>query len=83
MIASVGMEIAFADPIGLVHQRSFYKEGTKMVWMTRLWRDEAGQDLAEYALLIALIALVVIGAVTLLGTQIQTVFNNIANALNP
>jgi pilus assembly protein Flp/PilA len=49
----------------------------------RLWRNEEGQDLAEYALLIALIALVVIAAVTLLGTQIQTVFNNIANALNP
>jgi len=51
--------------------------------MTRLWRSEEGQDLAEYALLIALIALVVIGAVTLLGTQIQAVFNMIANALNP
>jgi pilus assembly protein Flp/PilA len=50
---------------------------------TRLWTNEEGQDLAEYALLIALIALVVIAAVTLLGTQIQTVFNNIANALNP
>jgi pilus assembly protein Flp/PilA len=50
---------------------------------TRLWKNEEGQDLAEYALLIALIALVVIAAVTLLGTQIQTVFNNIANALNP
>jgi pilus assembly protein Flp/PilA len=54
-----------------------------MALFTRLWRNEEGQDLAEYALLIALIALVVIGAVTLLGTQIQTVFNNIANALNP
>lgn len=50
---------------------------------TRLWRNEEGQDLAEYALLIALIALVVIAAVTLLGVQIQTVFNNIATALNP
>ncbi len=51
--------------------------------LCRLWTNEEGQDLAEYALLIALIALVVIAAVTLLGTQIQTVFNNIANALNP
>ena len=50
---------------------------------TRFWKNEEGQDLTEYALLIALIALVVIAAVTLLGTQIQTVFNNIANALNP
>ena len=46
------------------------------------WSDESGQDLAEYALLIALIALVVIAAVTLLGTNIKTVFTNIANALN-
>lgn len=53
------------------------------VLLTRLWRNEDGQDLAEYALLVALIALVVIGAVTLLGTNIRTVFNNIANALNP
>jgi pilus assembly protein Flp/PilA len=48
---------------------------------TRFWADDSGQDLAEYALLIALIALVVIGAVTLLGTQINTVFTNITNAL--
>ncbi|CAN5270325.1 hypothetical protein BH18GEM1_BH18GEM1_04730 [soil metagenome] len=45
------------------------------------WSDESGQDLAEYALLIALIALIVIGAVTLLGNNINTVFTNIANAL--
>ena len=78
------MEIACAGCNGLVHQIRFLeKEGLMTAWMTRLWSDEAGQDLAEYALLIALIALVVIGAVTLLGTQIQTVFNNIANALNP
>lgn len=51
--------------------------------LSLLWTNEEGQDLAEYALLIALIALVVIAAVTLLGTRIQTVFTNIANALNP
>ncbi len=44
-------------------------------------RDE-GQDLLEYALLIALIAIVCIGAITLAGTNVQTVFNNIANAIN-
>jgi pilus assembly protein Flp/PilA len=49
---------------------------------TRFWSDDSGQDLAEYALLVALIALVVIGAVTLLGTNISTVFNTIAGKLN-
>jgi pilus assembly protein Flp/PilA len=43
--------------------------------------DESGQDLAEYALLIGLIALVVIGAVTLLGTQLVAAYNNIAGTL--
>ena len=41
-------------------------------------RDERGQDLAEYALLIGLIALIVILAVTLLGNEISQVFSAIA-----
>jgi len=44
-------------------------------------RDEEGQDLLEYALLVALIALVVIGAVTAAGLKVNTIFNNIATAL--
>ena len=44
-------------------------------------KGEKGQDLAEYALLIGLIALIVILAVTLLGTQISTIFVNITTAL--
>jgi pilus assembly protein Flp/PilA len=46
-----------------------------------LIRKEEGQDLAEYALLISLIALVAIAGVTLLGTQIAAVFTAIAGAL--
>ena len=36
--------------------------------------DESGQDLLEYALLVALIALVAVGAVTSVGTTINSVF---------
>ena len=36
--------------------------------------DESGQDLLEYALLVALIALVAVGAVTAVGTTINNVF---------
>ncbi|HET6342192.1 MAG TPA: Flp family type IVb pilin [Gemmatimonadota bacterium] len=53
--------------------------------MFRLWRsfwsDESGQDLVEYAMLLALIALIVIGAVTLLGQNIKTTFDTIAAAI--
>lgn len=40
-------------------------------------RDDSGQDLAEYALLVALIAMVVLAAVTLLSESIQAVFDYI------
>ena len=45
-------------------------------------RSERGQDLAEYALLIGLIALIVILAVTLLGNNISTIFNAIATNIS-
>ncbi len=44
-------------------------------------RDEDGQGMVEYALILALIAVVVIAAVTLIGTNIKGKFNNVADAL--
>ena len=46
-----------------------------------LWRDEEGQDLAEYALLIGLIAIAAIAAVTFLGNAISDIFNDIGEKL--
>jgi pilus assembly protein Flp/PilA len=43
--------------------------------------DESGQDLLEYALLVALIALVAFGAVKLAGNAVNTIFSNIAQTL--
>ena len=44
-------------------------------------RNDEGQDLLEYALLVALIAIVAIGAVTLAGTQVNAIFTQIANGI--
>ena len=46
-----------------------------------LLRREEGQDLTEYALLLALIACVVVAAVTGLGTQIQSDFTTITSKI--
>jgi pilus assembly protein Flp/PilA len=43
---------------------------------------EEGQDLLEYALLVALIALIAFGAVQAAGGSVSTIFNNIATSLN-
>ena len=44
-------------------------------------RNDEGQDLLEYALLVALIAIVAIGAVTLAGTKVSDIFNKIVGEL--
>ena len=45
-------------------------------------RNEEGQDLLEYALLVALIALVAIAAVTAAGGSVSTIFTTIAGKLS-
>lgn len=52
-----------------------------LTWLRTTLRREEGQDLSEYALLIALIALGVVAAVGLLGDQINAVFGQITTAL--
>ena len=44
-------------------------------------KDDSGQDLLEYALLVAFIALVAFGAVAAAGTQVNAIFTSIANQL--
>jgi pilus assembly protein Flp/PilA len=47
----------------------------------KLMRNDSGQDLLEYALLVALIALVCVGVITSTGTGVQTIFQDISNEL--
>jgi pilus assembly protein Flp/PilA len=46
-----------------------------------LWLREKGQGLVEYALILVLIAIAVILILTVMGTQVSTVFSRIASAL--
>jgi pilus assembly protein Flp/PilA len=53
-----------------------------LIALRSLVRREEGQDLLEYALLVALIALVCVVAITSAGTNVNTIFEQIADALN-
>ncbi len=48
---------------------------------TKLVRDEEGASLVEYGLLLALIAVVCIGAVTILGTSISGMLNSLSGTI--
>ncbi len=49
--------------------------------LTRLWKEEEGQDLTEYALLLVLISLVAITAMSSVGVAVNSVFSNAASSL--
>jgi pilus assembly protein Flp/PilA len=49
--------------------------------LRKMIRNESGQDLLEYALLVALIALVAVAAITTTGSNVKTIFENITTAL--
>jgi len=53
-----------------------------MVGIKRFLKDEEGATMVEYGLLAALIAIVCIAAITAVGSELNIVFQTIANALN-
>jgi Flp pilus assembly pilin Flp len=46
-----------------------------------LWRDDEGQDIAEYAVMLAVILVIVIGTVRLIGTSANNVFSQVASTI--
>ena len=53
--------------------------------VTQLFRklccEDEGQDIAEYAVMLAVILVIVVGTIRLIGTQSNTVFSNVASAI--
>ncbi|MFZ0958259.1 MAG: Flp family type IVb pilin [Candidatus Sulfotelmatobacter sp.] len=47
----------------------------------KLWRDEQGQDIAEYAVMLAVILVIVVGTVRLIGANSNNVFSQVGSAL--
>ena len=46
-----------------------------------LWRNEEGQDIAEYAVMLAVILVIVIGTVRLIGSNANTAFSQVASQI--
>jgi Flp pilus assembly pilin Flp len=46
-----------------------------------LWSDDQGQDIAEYAVMLAVILVLVVGTIRLIGSNANNVFSNTASSL--
>ncbi len=47
----------------------------------RLWCDDSGQDIAEYAVMLAVILVLVVGTVRLIGSNANTAFSEVASSV--
>jgi Flp pilus assembly pilin Flp len=47
----------------------------------RLWCEQEGQDIAEYAVMLAVILVIVVGTIRLIGSNANNVFSNVASSM--
>ena len=50
-------------------------------FIVQCWHDDQAQDIAEYAVMLAVILVIVIGTLRLIGSNANTVFSNVASSL--
>lgn len=49
--------------------------------LSQLWSDEQGQDIAEYAVMLAVILVIVVGTIRLIGSNANNVFSEVGSAI--
>lgn len=49
--------------------------------LRNIWSDETGQDIAEYAVMLAVILVIVVGTIRLIGSNANNVFSNVASSI--
>jgi Flp pilus assembly pilin Flp len=49
--------------------------------LVELWREDGGQDIAEYAVMLAVILVIVVGTIRLIGTNANTIFSSVASSI--
>lgn len=52
-----------------------------MELVRNLWSEQEGQDIAEYAVMLAVILVIVVGTVRLIGSNANNVFSSVASSI--
>ena len=69
------------------HERQFYREAVNAYrtaardFLRQAWSDDKGQDIAEYAVMLAVILVIVVGTIRLIGSNANTVFSQAASSV--
>jgi Flp pilus assembly pilin Flp len=57
------------------------QEGIVAKFFRSIWKDEQGQDIAEYAVMLAVILVIVVGTIRLIGSNANNVFSSVGSAI--
>jgi Flp pilus assembly pilin Flp len=49
--------------------------------LQHIWNDDQGQDVAEYAVMLAVILVIVVGTIRLIGSNANNVFSSVGSAI--
>ena len=49
--------------------------------LQNLWQDDSGQDIAEYAVMLAVILVIVVGTVRLIGSNASNIFSQVGSSI--
>ena len=52
-----------------------------MLFINMLWNDQSGQDIAEYAVMLAVILVIVVGTIRLIGGNANNVFSSVSSSI--
>jgi Flp pilus assembly pilin Flp len=69
------------EAAGAFHSISKPEKGYVMGLVRRLWSAQEGQDIAEYAVMLAVILVIVVGTVRLIGSNANNVFSSVASSI--
>jgi Flp pilus assembly pilin Flp len=63
-------------------QKRWQEKRTMFIELMRsLWHEDEGQDIAEYAVMLAVILVIVVGTIRLIGSNANNVFSNVASTM--
>jgi Flp pilus assembly pilin Flp len=68
--------------VGLGDSETKNERGSPVAKLLRqLWNDERGQDIAEYAVMLAVILVIVVGTIRLIGSNANNVFSQVGSTI--
>jgi Flp pilus assembly pilin Flp len=65
----------------MTQQHTESRRAKAMQFLRNLWGDEHGQDIAEYAVMLAVILVIVVGTIRLIGSNANNTFSTVASSI--